>query len=173
MKDLKFIQKTLIIVAVLTLILPFEGLSRELEGVPASLQNGVPSSLQSPKDISDWLSREFSYRFELPDRWQDPEETLSSKAGDCEDFAILSSELLGRIGISNDIVIVKFRDLNISHAICIWKNPSGSYDFISDRRLHRSGQERIEDAVERYYPDWEKIIFVDQNKRLKKTLCRK
>ena len=173
MIDHKCIQKSLIIWAILTLILPFEGLSRELEGVPASLQNGAPSSLQSPKDISDWLSKEFSYRFELPDRWQDPTETISLKTGDCEDFAILSSELLGRIGISSDIVIVKFRDLNISHAICIWKNPNGSYDFISDRRLHRSGRERIEDAVERYYPDWEKLIFVDRNKKLKRTLCRK
>ena len=173
MIDHKFIQKTLIIVAILTLILPFEGLSRELEGVPASLQNGVPSSIQSPKDISDWLSREFSYRFELPDRWQDPTETISSKAGDCEDFALLSSILLNKMGISNDIVIVKFRDLSISHAICVWKNSEGSLDFISDRSLFKTGHTRIQDAVERYYPDWEKLIYVDASMRQKKIIGRK
>jgi len=167
------IQNILVFSALFSLILPCKGFSREVEPSPYSIQKGVPSTIQSPQAISDWLSREFTYRLELPDRWQAPSETLSSKMGDCEDFALLGADLLRRIGIESDIAIVKFRDLNVSHAICIWKNSEGSFDFMDDRRLRRTGEKRIEDAVGRYYPDWEKIVFVDSRKRTKRTIRRK
>ncbi|MFH1552929.1 MAG: transglutaminase-like domain-containing protein [Candidatus Omnitrophota bacterium] len=149
----------------LTSILPTKGFSKELEG--------VPSSLQTPQDLANWLSREFVYRIEFPDRWQMPQETINSKKGDCEDFAILVSSLLTQSGTPNDIIIVKFRELNISHAVCIWQDKDGTYNFISNRKLTHTGRKSIEEAIGKFYPDWEKIIFSDGKKQHRKILVRR
>ncbi len=126
---------------------------------------GVPSSVNTPQALADWLSTEFTYRFEITDRWQDPQETIDSKEGDCEDFAALASKILWGLGISNDILVVKFRDLKIAHAICAWKDKSGKYSFISNRELFRTGEGEIENALAKYYPDCQGIILTDAKRR--------
>ncbi|MFC1643702.1 transglutaminase-like domain-containing protein [Candidatus Omnitrophota bacterium] len=126
---------------------------------------GVPASVKTPQALADWFSSEFRYRFEMTDKWQDSQETIDSKEGDCEDFAVLASKVLYDLGISNDILVVKFKDLKIAHAICAWKDESGKYSFISNRKLVRTGKSEIDDAIEKYYPDYEGIIFTDEKRR--------
>ena len=131
----------------------------------------APSSMRTPQDIARWFSRSFSYEMEWPDNWQSSDETACRKKGDCEDFAILSRELLARLGIQSDIIIIKFKDLKIAHAICIWKYGE-YYSFMSTRKLYETNATSIEEAVEKYYPDWQKIIFTDANKDYKKVITR-
>lgn len=118
-------------------------------------------SVRSPEDVVRWLSRDFTYEMRLGDIAHSPEDTISSRAGDCDDFAILASALLERIGVENQVLVIRFSSLNIAHAICIWKEKNGTYSFISSRELCRTGMETIEAAVRREYPDVETIACID------------
>ena len=162
---LKTLGKCLIILSVVTtaLFTPI-AFSKELENIPMSIQN--------PQTFATWLEEDFHYRLELPDKWQTPQETIDSKAGDCEDFALLASAFLNQMGIPNDVVILKFAGLNVSHAICLWKDGTGSYNFISDRKLQLTGEPDIKKAIGKFYPDCKKIIFSDSSKRFRKELVR-
>jgi len=131
----------------------------------ASDLSGVPSNVTTPQELARWLSTEFKYSFEIADEWQAPQKTIDTYQGDCEDFAILAVEVLDHLGIPGDIIIVKFRDLNMGHAICVWKEKDGTYSFISNRKMFRSGKNNIAEAIEKFYPDWENIIFTNENKQ--------
>jgi len=114
----------------------------------------VISFIHTPSQLSGWLIKEFNYRGEFPDYWQSAQQTLELKGGDCEDFAILSHAILTELGIENNIVLVKFRDLRQFHALCIFKD-KGAYSFISNQKLIRTKATSIEQAIEKIYPDWE------------------
>lgn len=119
----------------------------------------VPHSVQSAQDMANWLASEFEYRMEFSDSWQTPHDTIMSRTGDCEDFALLASALLHQMGRENDILILKFKGLKTAHAVCIWKDSNDSYNFFSNRELKRTGKNSLEEAIEKYYPDWEEIRF--------------
>ncbi len=160
----KKVTHFVISLALLVMLVPSSSFSKELENIPATIS--------SPQALADWLQEEFNYRLEFPDKWQTPEETISSRAGDCEDFALLASAFLTRLGIANDIVILKFAGLNVSHAICLWKDSNSFYNFISDRKLHHTGENDIKKAIGKFYPDCKKIIFSDSRKRHGKVIVR-
>lgn len=130
------------------------------------------SSINTPQDLVNWFSKEFSYKWEIIDNWKTPQETINSKEGDCEDFAILASVALSRMGIANDILVIKFKDLNLAHCICIWKGKDGTYKFISNRKLQNTGKYKIKEAIEKFYPDWERITFTDYEKKYAKVIQR-
>ena len=133
---------------------------------------GIPSDIHTPKDLVKWLSSEFQYRLEMPDKWQAPEETIYLKRGDCEDFAILTSEFLAGKGISSHIVVINFKGLSARHAICIWKEENGTYSFTTNRKLRRTGSYSLPSAVEKFYPDWKMITFTDRNKKHLRVIKR-
>jgi len=125
---------------------------------------GVPRSIKTPEQIAEWFSSEFQYRIKIPDRPQSPSETLQLKSGDCDDLATLASLVLSDSGISSNVVIIKFQGLNIRHAICIWKDKDGTYSFLSNKELQRTGQRDIRRAIQKFYPDMEAITFLDAGK---------
>lgn len=133
---------------------------------------GVASFIQTPQGLVNWLVKDFRYELEMPDYWQSAEETLRLKKGDCDDFAILASAILSKMNLPNDIVIVTFKGLNISHALCVWKDKDGLYSFISNQKLYETKEAQLEVAIARFYPDWEKITYTDQNKHYKKVVSR-
>jgi len=129
----------------------------------AQALDDAAASIRSPEDLARWMSKEISYTMVLPDRARNPEETILSRVGDCDDLAMVASAMLTRMGIENKVLILKFRDLKIRHAICIWKDEGGLYSFISNRVLNRTGKYTIEEAVKRYYPDCETMTTVNLN----------
>jgi len=138
----------------------------------AQSEAAIPASISTPGELASWLSSEFSYRMEILDDWQKPGETVSSRTGDCEDFAMLAASFLSRQGIKNDLIIVRFRDLPMSHAICMWQEDDGTYSFISNRKMYCTRKGSIREAVERYYPDWESLLFTDKNRKMIRTVRR-
>ena len=169
------VKKCLVLCFILLLLPdPAKCFSKELESYsPQINMTGLPSSVSSPEKLAEWMSKELSYRMEFPDKWQTPEETLVRRKGDCEDFALLASTFLNSISISNDIVIVEFRDLGVSHALCVWKDTGGGYNFISNRQMKHTGKTELAEAIGKYYPDWHKLLFVNERKKLVKTVRRK
>ncbi|MBM3250347.1 MAG: transglutaminase domain-containing protein [Candidatus Omnitrophica bacterium] len=132
----------------------------------------VTSFVHTPTQLAGWLSRDFEYIFQLGDGWQPAEETINKGTGDCEDFAVLAQEVLKRLGIRSDIVIVKLKGLNIAHAICLWQEEDGSYSFISNQEICRTQKKSPQEAVAKFYPDWERLVYMDKNQRYLKTALR-
>lgn len=161
----KIIKFTVIILAAFIALSASISHARELDQ--------MPSSVKTPEALAEWLASEFKYRLEFPDKWQSPDETILSKQGDCEDFAVLTSACLNRMGIANNILIVKFKNLGTSHAVCAWKDDAGSYNFISNRSLKQTHKKTLEAAIEKYYPDWGRITFTDEYNNRIRTLSRK
>lgn len=130
------------------------------------------SRIKTPQALASWLAKNFSYAIESRDVWQSPQETLETKSGDCEDFAILAQDVLNKIGISSQIMVVRFKDSNLAHAICIWKNESGYYEFISNKELIRTTSPSIQGAISYYYPDWGQLALADSRKGHEKLIAR-
>jgi len=129
--------------------------------------------IHSPAELSTWLSRDFKYELEIPDYWQSADETLHSGKGDCDDFAILSSAILTQLGVPNQILVIKFRDLKQAHAVCVFQEKeSGNYNFISNQSIIATNKQLLREAVEAIYPDWEAIVFTNQNKEYQKVITR-
>ncbi len=121
----------------------------------------APYAVTTPNELAEWMEKDFRYCLTFPDRWQTPEETMEAGSGDCEDFATLASYVLDHIGVSNEILIVKFKGTDAGHVICIWRETDGSFSYISNRKLYRTGETDIKKAIERYYPEWESAILTD------------
>lgn len=156
-------MKTLLITMMLICVSTFSCGAQEL--------GSVPSTVRTPEQIVNWFSSEFEYQMKMPDRPQSPEETLELRSGDCDDFAALAKAILEEQGIKSDIIIIKYRGLNIMHAICMFKESNGTYSFISNKELQRTGESDMKRAVAKFYPDWEKIMVADGNRESMETIA--
>lgn len=103
--------------------------------------------LQIPK-VNELVNRLISYRedsvlYEKAEYWASPAETLSHRAGDCEDFAILKLALLRDLGVSDDDMrIVVLRDASVRqfHAVLTVRH-KGKW-LVLDNRFSRVRFER-------------------------------
>ena len=131
--------------------------------VPCAAQEmgGVPSSIRTPEEVVGWFRSNFEYRLSMPDRPKTPAETIADKCGDCDDFAKLAAMILARSGIRSDVIIIKYKGLNIMHAVCIYLDKNGTYNFISSRELTRTRERSVQAAIAKYYPDYETITYVN------------
>ena len=125
---------------------------------------GIPSSLKSPQDIERWLS-DFKSQMTIPDSPQTVREMLTTRAGDCDDFATLASKALAGLGIPSTVLVIKFKEAQIKHAICVWKGEDGSYNFFSNKQLAYTGEKSVEDVLKRYYPTFESTVDLDISER--------
>lgn len=141
--------------------------------LPASPYNtiDIPGHIKSPEELARWLHNEFTYEFQFPNHKQTLDETLSRRAGDCEDFALLSQAVLNRIGVKNDIIIVKFRQLSIMHAVCMFKQ-GAKYSLISNREIVRTHGRSINEGITEVFPDWEKLIYLASDGSWGRTIDR-
>jgi hypothetical protein len=126
--------------------------------------SGIPHNLKSPQDLEKWFSS-FKPQMQLPDVPQTVEEMLITRAGDCDDFATLASKSLAGLGISSTVLVIKFKGTPIRHAICLWKNESGSYDFFSSQRLVQTEKKSVDSVLKRYYPHAESVSVLDIKER--------
>jgi hypothetical protein len=141
------------------------------QGFEKTIDGDIPP-IKTTAHLSEWLSSEFRSQWRIFDEGQTPSEMIESKEGDCEDFAVLASAVLDNLGIQNDILVIKFEGLRVKHAICAWKETDGSYSFISNRDLFRTGKPTLREAVEWFYSDWERIGFVEKRGRYGRIIGR-
>ena len=113
--------------------------------------------IDSPDKLAQWMSSEFTYVMKFPDTSQLVNETLKIKSGDCEDFAVLASFFLDKMGIENEVYVVAYRDLGVQHAVCVWKNSDGCISFISNTKIYHTSQRDISASMKYVYPDCESI----------------
>ena len=125
----------------------------------------VASSIKTPEALAGWLSSNLRYEFAMGDDWQTPEEIVKLKKGDCDDFAVLAKAILKELGIKSDVVVLRFKGLSVAHAVCVWKDANGNISFISNRELHQTDQPDVRQAILKYYPDLETIVYTDKDMR--------
>jgi hypothetical protein len=160
---IKFINN-LVRVAVICLVIFFALLGLSMAAQSLSLVD-IASRVKTPEALAGWLSSNVRYEFAMGDGWQAPEEIIKLKKGDCDDFAVLAQAILKEIGIKSDVVILKFRGISIAHAVCVWKDAAGNISFISNQKLYHTAESDIRQAILKYYPDLETIIYTDKDMR--------
>jgi len=102
----------------------------------------------------------------LWDYWQDPEQTLQRRAGDCEDSAIFNADVLGRVQ-NIDAKLILFFGYNrkrfgwkfwMGHAVCIFPY-QGKYSMFSNQSLAH-GYNNYLQIGKNFYPDGLKYLEV-------------
>jgi hypothetical protein len=152
-KLLSSIRTILFIVAMLVCVLAPPCVAQEL--------SSAPRPTQTPEQIAKWFSSEFKYQAKNPDMPQTPEETLKLRTGDCDDFAFLAAAILAENGVKSKVIIIKYRGSDMMHAICIYRDDNGTYDFISNQELKHTGEHDLTRAVAKFYPAQKSIIVAD------------
>lgn len=71
------------------------------------------------EEINSYVNKTISYKSDNIDYWQTPDETLSSKTGDCEDYVILKRAMLKRLGIDSMMLVGFDVAYRINHAILL------------------------------------------------------
>ncbi len=126
---------------------------------------GVPSTIKTPQDIEKWFSS-LKSQMTLPDVPQTVQEMLESRAGDCDDFATLASKILADLGISSEVLVIQYTGTPLRHAICLWVDENGNYNFFSAQRLVRTGESDKGAVLGRYFPSAENFTVLDISQRV-------
>lgn len=108
-------------------------------------------------DVALWIRR-FSYQSEEGnnDYWKTPEETVKDKGGDCEDFALLTKEVLQNLKYKAYFIAVtqKKRGKLTRHAITILKHEEGGLSFFSNNRYYRTKHYTLRKLLNTNFPAW-------------------
>ena len=102
----------------------------QLSGRSLSLQI-LASQLKTPEQIAHYMWRNFRFEtdrahFGRDEYWQSPKETLASKKGDCEDFALFAQTLLRMNG--RTAFLLNIHGSHYSHTIAVFKDGNICYD---------------------------------------------
>jgi len=113
--------------------------------------------------------QEFKYKWDtitilfwkfLWDYWQMPDESVRKMEGDCEDLAILTIDILGRIQKRNDARFImsfgyflnnKDKRKLMGHCVTAFNNGKGKYNIFSNNELEYSYKDFLE-IGHRFYP---------------------
>ncbi|MCP4649359.1 MAG: hypothetical protein GY853_04650 [PVC group bacterium] len=94
------------------------------------------NNIRTLNDYVRWLKKNIKYRKDKKgDVWADPEDTLSSNGGDCEDFAFFNAAVLKVLGFNPEVLAII--RIGRSHAICVFKE-NGYYSIIDNNTLIRT-----------------------------------
>ena len=120
-----------------------------------------------PKAIASFLRHEFTFTrdedlFGEADRWQSPEEFLTRKAGDCEDYALLAKALLERNWITA-YVFSLFGDDNYAHTVCVFLDEHGRYNVINQDQVRYYRAKSLEALASALHPGWTFGGIVEQD----------
>ena len=86
------------------------------------------------------------------DYWQNPEEFLRRKAGDCEDYALFAQYVLEKLGFDSFVVSFYAPD-GFAHTVTVYKDAE-KFNVINEDRLYKYRSKTIEEALSRIHPTW-------------------
>jgi hypothetical protein len=133
--------------------------SRVVEETLQSIVGDPPYTLSQPgfDAIRNWVADNIAYESDEvrwgKDYWQTPEETLSSKTGDCEDFSILLCSLLRAFGIE-------------AHQVYVAVGVDGGDDghaFIMENWYRDGEWRRIESQAPAQLPSYLRLFFSESH----------
>jgi hypothetical protein len=90
---------------------------------------------ENPQLTPEWLLRQFAdFEFRLGQGVQSPRDFLTSRAGDCDDFATYAAEVLRRRGYTTRLVVVHLE--KAVHVVCYVNEVGGYLDYNRRREVH-------------------------------------
>ncbi len=122
--------------------------------VNAETVEDVSKKVRSPEQLEKFYADGFKSVLKLPDHKQSPQQTLNDKAGDCSDFAELTQAVFKEIGISGEIVVIKFANDKFGHAIFVWKE-NGRYNYFDTTTMKKTKFTSIQDLMDNVYSNKE------------------
>lgn len=136
---------------------------------PLSLQT-LSLELNSPEKIARYLWRHFAYekdqtQFGSEEYWQSAEEFLANKKGDCEDFALLASELIKKTG--RTAFILNIYGSRYAHTICVYIE-DGRYNAVDGSDLKKFNAKDLNSLISKVHPDWTRAAITDLSKETSK-----
>ena len=123
-----------------------------------SALDSIARSLPTPEQLARFLNTHLTFREDLPlfgqaDYWQSPEEVLSRGQGDCEDYASLAADLLGRLGI-RAFLFSLYGENGYAHTVCVFVE-GGRYSVMNQDRLLHYRAASLEELAGKLYRAWE------------------
>ena len=118
----------------------------------------LASTYTTPEAIAAFLQKECLFMrdetlFGTADYWQAPEELALRRNGDCEDYALLASELLKRNGIEARIFCL-FGKGGYAHTVSLFMDHEGRYNIINQDKVHYVHASSLELVASSIYPKW-------------------
>lgn len=123
---------------------------------PAAGIPGLAQLYPTPETLGSFLAREMAFRedrevFGRADHWQSPEEFLSRRQGDCEDYALLAEAVLRRQG--KEAFVFSLYGPGYAHTVCIFKE-QGLYHIFNQDKVIRCSAGSVEEAAALLCPQW-------------------
>lgn len=126
-----------------------------------SLQE-LSNQLITPRAIADYLWKNFIFEedqrlFGKEDYWQSPQEFLSNKKGDCEDFALFASHLLKIQGVKS--FMLNIYGSKGGHTVCAFKE-NGRYQAFDGSDFKKVDARSLNELISKIDPTWKKAAIV-------------
>ena len=117
----------------------------------------IARAYPTPEQLALFLHKNVFFQedvrlFGLADYWQDPEEFLDRRKGDCEDYALLAQAVLLHQG-QEAFVFSLYGEQGYAHTVCVFVE-KGCYNVINQDRVIRYHAKSLEDLATYLYPQW-------------------
>ena len=130
----------------------------------------LAAELTTPEQIAKYMWRHFSFEhdrthFGKEEYWQTPEEMLTNRKGDCEDFALFAQAVLKRSGIK--AFLLNIYGHRFSHTICVFLD-NGKYSAIDGTDVKRYETDDLYELMNEIYPNWQTGAIVGRSPKSNK-----
>lgn len=129
----------------------------------------------TPELLSVWMIVNLKYIPDIGENFKSPKQTLLDGGGDCEDFAILAKAILEKYGYEGFLVGIIYKGLdnkNTGHAIYLFQDKDGTYDYFNNQYLVDTDYKYILDPILINFSTWEEIYFITENRHVIKKITR-
>lgn len=118
--------------------------------------SSLSNELKTPETIARYMWRNFRFEndrraFGTEEYWQSPEEFLTSRQGDCEDFALFAQHHLKLNGVES--FLLNIYSNRTSHTVCVFQE-DGKYSVIDGAKVIHYKAKDIKALLTKIDPFW-------------------
>ncbi len=126
-------------------------------GRMSSPLDSIAQAYPTPERLAAFLHQNVTFQDDLRlfgqvDYWQAPEEMIARGQGDCEDYALLAQDLLGRQG-TEAFIFSLYGEAGYAHTVCVFVEKD-LYNVMNQDRLMRLQAGSLKELADRLYPRW-------------------
>ena len=124
---------------------------------PGHILQALAHACPTPEQLALFLHKNVVFQddirlFGQVDYWQDPEEFLDHRKGDCEDYALLAQAVLLQQGVEA-FVFSLYGEQGYAHTVCVFVE-NGRYNVINQDRVVRYRAKSLADLATYLHPRW-------------------
>lgn len=122
----------------------------------------LSEQLKTPEAVAHFMWSHFSFekdrrQFGNEENWQRPDQFLTTKKGDCEDFALFAYEILKQNGIRAFVFNVYGE--GYGHSVCVFLE-NGRYQILDGTDVFRINAENLDEVASEIYPFWKNASVI-------------